>query len=236
MSKSSIHIKPVKNNSESHNLRKTKLDYVKEEYSKYNYSVSYLAISDSRKELEIIAKELTGRSMQAKATPIREGVFLFDKNHTNEDLLKMTLGIEAKFGIKPIQLHVHRDEGHQDLETKKWKPNLHAHIIFEWLNRETGKSFKLDKQKMSELQTYFAEELKMERGKQSTRKHLNALEYKVEKQNENVSKRIKLLQDTGISLESMLFLLENDKNILKKARLVEEQLSKTKNNKKGRSL
>ena len=45
-----------------------------------------------------------------------------------------------------------------------WKPNLHAHIVWDWINHDTGKSCKLDEKAMSEMQTILAECLDMERG------------------------------------------------------------------------
>lgn len=63
-------------------------------------------------------------------------------------------------------MFIHRDEGHysnpEDVAT--WKPNLHAHIVWDWMNHETGKSCKLDEKTMSEMQTVLAECLEMQRG------------------------------------------------------------------------
>ena len=64
MAKSSIHIKPVKPNSESHNLRKVKLDYVREDLTKLNKNFINKNISDSFKELTEIVKEKTGRRIR----------------------------------------------------------------------------------------------------------------------------------------------------------------------------
>lgn len=43
---------------------------------------------------------------------------------------------QQELGITPIQFHIHRDEGHFDSATKEWKPNLHAHIVFDCTCRE----------------------------------------------------------------------------------------------------
>lgn len=90
-------------------------------------------------------------------------------------------GVEQKFKIKAIQLSVHRDEGRWKNENgeKKWTPNYHAHVVFDWQDKKTGKSIKLNRQDMSSLQTYFSESLGMKRGIKSTKKHLGALEYKI---------------------------------------------------------
>lgn len=187
MAKSSIHIQPVKTSSEVHNLRKKDLDYVRKDLSGDNFSWVEKSIKESRRELEILVKEKTGRRMQKKATPIREGVFLISAEHSDKQVLDVIKGIESRFGIRPIQLHIHRDEGHY-AKNGQWKPNLHAHVVFEWIDRKTGKSFKLDKNDMSELQTYFADSLGMERGRKSGKSHLNALEWKIQKKKEFVKK------------------------------------------------
>lgn len=48
--------------------------------------------------------------------------------------------------------------------TGKWIPNHHCHMIFDWIDHKTGKSFKLNKYDTSKLQTLVAESLGMERG------------------------------------------------------------------------
>ena len=55
-------------------------------------------------------------------------------------------GVQGTLGYHTLQVFIHRDEGHysnpEDIAT--WKPNLHAHIVWDWMNHETGKSCKLD--------------------------------------------------------------------------------------------
>ena len=45
-----------------------------------------------------------------------------------------------------------------------WKPNLHAHIVFDWYDHSTGKSIKTTSLDAIEMQTICAEVLGMERG------------------------------------------------------------------------
>lgn len=182
MAKSSIHIEPVKSTSESHNLRLRKFDYVKEDltHKNFNWGFDQVKLSERKKEIESLYLEKVGRKVQDKMEPLREGVFLFSEEHTNEQILNVVLGIEKEFGIKPIQLSIHRDEGHEDKESGIWKPNLHGHIVFDWQNKETGKMYRLKQDDLSRLQDYFAEKLGMERGKKSTRAHKKALDYKIE--------------------------------------------------------
>tara|TARA_R110001606_G_scaffold178630_1_gene325226 strand:- start:486 stop:1205 length:720 start_codon:yes stop_codon:yes gene_type:complete len=232
MAKSSIHIKPVKSNSENHNLRKVKLDYVREDLTALNKSYSNKSISESLKELKTLVKGKTGRKMQAKATPIREGVFLFNKNHTNDDIIKIAGGFKKYFGIMPIQIHIHRDEGHYQKLDGEWKPNYHAHIIFEWIDRETGRSVKLNRDEMSKMQSYVAQSLNMERGKSSSKKHLSSIQWKVaQKEIENVGleKEIQQNENTSLFLDVLSTLRENNPDF---ENYFQEELTKRKKAKK----
>lgn len=115
--------------------------------------------------------------MQKKATPIREGVIVIRQDTTIEQLKGLADAIEQRWGIKTLQIYTHKDEGHTDSEGA-WKPNLHAHIVFDWVNHDTGKSIKLSKQDMAEMQTMVADCLQMVRGESSDIKHLGAIQYK----------------------------------------------------------
>jgi len=222
MAKSSIHIQPIKANSETHNLRKIDYDHVNKDLSHLNFSTgrkdkegNLIPLKKIRKELEILVKKKTGRAMQKKATPLREGVFLFTAEHSNNDVLNSLKGISERFGIKPIQIHLHRDEGHYEKDTNVWKPNLHAHVVFEWIDRNTGKSFKLDRKDMSDMQTHFAEALSMERGKKSLKTHLNAVEYKIKMAEEElkaIKEEIEVKLTPKEKTELTAFKLLADKN------------------------
>ena len=61
-----------------------------------------------------------------------------------------------------------------------WKPNLHAHIVFDWYDHSTGKSIKTTSLDAIEMQTICAEVLGMERGVSSEKKHLEASRYKAQ--------------------------------------------------------
>jgi|GEM_PF-3195197 len=85
----------------------------------------------------------------------------------SNNLLEYARIVEAGWGIKAIQIFLHKDEGHYEnpADKKTWKPNYHAHIIWDWMNHETGKSFKLNADDMSMMQDMVAEALDMERGR-----------------------------------------------------------------------
>lgn len=182
MSKTSIHIQPCKvTTSEAHNLRHTHLDYVRQDLTKDNETWIDLEGKGLVQRLQAIqAKYLasTGQKMQAKATPIREGVVVIDDKTTISDLRAFSDDLRAKWGIRCIQIHIHRDEGHKSLKSGEWKPNLHAHLVFDWTDEKTGKSIKLNKADMAEMQSMLAERLQMQRGQSSDRKHLKAMAFK----------------------------------------------------------
>lgn len=174
----SINVQPVKGGSEQHNKRTKELDYVRKDLSHLNQYWENDTQANRLATIKELAKAKTGRTMQAKATPIREGVVVIQQSTTMEDLHRLADAYRDRLGIEVFQIAIHRDEGYQN--SKEWKPNLHAHLVFDWTNHETGKSVKLNRQKMAEMQTITAEVLGMERGKSSEKKHLTAQQYKAE--------------------------------------------------------
>ena len=181
MSKTSIHIEPCKiGSSEQHNQRLKHLDYVRPDLSHQNERwVGVADLPAHLDNLQTLVKDKTGRSMQAKATPIREGVIVIKQDTTIAQLRGLAGAIEQRWGIKTLQIYTHKDEGHTDSDGS-WKPNLHAHIVFDWVNHDTGKSIKLSKQDMAEMQTMVADCLEMVRGESSDIKHLGAIQYKTQ--------------------------------------------------------
>lgn len=180
MSKSSINVQPASNGSEAHNNRLYDLDYVRDELSYLNEKWVDCSISDERKYAEARCKSISGRKLQKNATPIREGVLLFEDHHDIDDMHRVKDAIYEHFGIRTFQIYMHRDEGHFN-EADEWKPNLHAHFLFNWTDERTGKMIPMKRKDMSELQTVVAKTLGMERGKQSDKVRLSAIEYKVKK-------------------------------------------------------
>ena len=143
--------------------------------------------------IKAMVKQKTGRAMQEKkimvtgkngkqkerngSSPIRESVVNIKPDTTMNDLLKYTKKVQERWCIRAIQIHIHRDEGHYENpdDPSTWKPNLHAHIIWDWMNHDTGKSYKLGKKDMEELQDMAADTLEMERGQRKSetgREHL----------------------------------------------------------------
>ena len=134
----------------------------------------------------------------AGCSPIREGVLLIKPNTTLEDVRWFGEECQQRWGITPLQIFLHKDEGHwlggepppDDKESfqigGRWfKPNYHAHIVFDWMDHETGKSRKLNDDDMMQMQTLASEILSMERGQSKTetgKEHLERNDFIIEKQ------------------------------------------------------
>ena len=181
--------------------------------------------------LKALVKEKTGRAMQEKdveykdkngktrvrkgSSPIREGVVNIKPDTKMDDLLNYVNRVHERWGIRAIQIHMHRDEGHYENPEDKstWKPNLHAHIIWDWIDHQTGKSFKLKAEDMSQIQDMVAETLEMERGKRKEEtgaEHLERNDYilanqrkqSAELDNEIAEKRDRLDAENGNAIKS----------------------------------
>ena len=161
-----------------------------------------------------MVKEKTGRAMQEKererkgkngkiikvagCSPIREGVLLIRPDTTLADVRKFGEECQRRWGITPLQIFLHKDEGHwlngqpeaEDKESfqvgNRWfKPNYHAHVVFDWMNHETGKSRKLNDEDMATMQTLASDILLMERGQAKAvtgKEHLERNDFIIEKQ------------------------------------------------------
>ena len=226
--KSSIHIKPCNTkSSEAHNRRTAEYmrnigksqiyivpeltagneQWINPDFGNPNLQTHY----DNIKRM---VKKKTGRAMQEKererkgksgkiikvagCSPIREGVLLIKPDTTLADVKKFGEECQRRWGITPLQIFLHKDEGHwlngqPDAEDKesfqvgeKWfKPNYHAHIVFDWMNHDTGKSQKLNDDDMMQMQTLASDILSMQRGQtkaETGKEHLERNDFIIEKQ------------------------------------------------------
>ncbi len=115
---------------------------------------------------EIAEGEAQGNKLHHRAKPFKNFLILFEEHHTVDDLNNLVSKITDEYpGIRPMQLALHRDEGHYD-DDGNWVPNLHAHLIYTTNEKGTNKQFRLggkkDTQRLNDLA---AEHLGMERGK-----------------------------------------------------------------------
>ena len=255
--KSSIHIKPCNTkSSEAHNRRTAEYmrnigeskiyivpelsadneQWINPDFGNPNLQTHY----DNIKRM---VKEKTGRAMQEKererkgkngkiikvagCSPIREGVLLIKPDTTLADVKKFGEECQRRWGITPLQIFLHKDEGHwlngqPDAEDKesfqvgeKWfKPNYHAHIVFGWMNHDTGKSQKLNDNDMMEMQTLASDILFMERGQSKTitdKEHLERNDFIIEKQKAELQR----IDETKRHKEQQISLAEQELKLVK---------------------
>ena len=232
--KSSIHIKPCNTkSSEAHNRRTaeymrnigTSKIYIVPELSAdneqwINPNFGNPDLQTHYDNIKRMVKEKTGRAMQEKererkgkngkiikvagCSPIREGVLLIKPDTTLADVKKFGEECQRRWGITPLQIYLHKDEGHwlsgqpspEDRESFKvgdrwFKPNYHAHIVFDWMNHDTGKSIKLNDDDMTTMQNLASDILSMERGQSKAvtgKKHLERNDFIIEKQKEEMKR------------------------------------------------
>ena len=134
----------------------------------------------------------------AGCSPIREGVLLIKPDTTLEDVRRFGEECQQCWGITPLQIFLHKDEGHWlsgepapddkesfQIDGRWFKPNYHAHIVFDWMDHDMGKSRKLNDDDMTQMQTLASEILSMERGQSKTetgKEHLERNDFIIEKQ------------------------------------------------------
>lgn len=181
MAKTSINVRACNiGSAERHNLRSKELDYIRPELTHRNEQWVERSIPEVHQDIAEKYKTTTGQGLQKKATPIREGVVVIQEDTTINQLRELADRLEKRFGIHTFQIYTHKDEGAAVWNglANEWKPNYHAHMIFDWTDGHTGKTIKLNQHDMAEMQTITAECLGMERGVSSDRKHLSAIQYK----------------------------------------------------------
>jgi hypothetical protein len=156
--------------------------------------------------------EKTNQKVQEGTHFLKEAVVVIHEGTTMEELVQLAKKIEEASAIevdvkkkvngkmiktgerqvmpgwKPLQIHIHRDEGNTDNPEGVFERNWHAHIVFDVQDKETGKSLKLAPMDMVKLQDITAEVLKMKRGERSGRVHMESHEYKITAQLEKVKK------------------------------------------------
>lgn len=181
MAKTSINVRACNiGSAERHNLRSKELDYIRPELTHRNEQWVERSIPEVHQDIAEKYKAATGQGLQKKATPIREGVVVIQEDTTINQLRELADRLEKRFGIHTFQIYTHKDEGAAVWNglANEWKPNYHAHMIFDWTDGHTGKTIKLNQHDMAEMQTITAQYLNMERGVSSDRKHLSAIQYK----------------------------------------------------------
>lgn len=144
---------------------------------------------------------ITHKSLPKNAVPVKEAVVRIKKDTSIEDLRHLAAFWEKKWGIRAVGIYIHLDEGHwgtlkdgqtEDMyrrddgkewkrmnefgEWEYWKPNYHAHIVFDWFDHKKARCISLDKQDMSQKESDSARILGMERGTPKTISGVHALD------------------------------------------------------------
>ena len=212
MSKSSIHFRPVLASSTAHNERQTKLDYVYENLTRNNETWKVSEIETRTQEIQAHCKATSGRKLQKNAVPVREAVVNLNSYHSMEDLHKLADELRNEFKIDCFQIHIHRDEGKSQDEL-----NHHAHMLFDWQNKSTGKMLRLNREDLSKIQDRVASTLEMERGElrvNSNRDRLEAVEYKKvqeQKQLERIQASLDDLRGRGATISQESDIISKNK-------------------------
>jgi ABC-type enterochelin transport system substrate-binding protein len=174
-----------------------------------NSSWEQSKISDRLKEIKAHCIDKSGRKLQKNAEPIREAVVNIKSTTTMADLRRLSDTLQKELKIEAFQIHIHRDEGKSRNEL-----NHHAHIVFDWQDKDKGTTIKFNKQGLSQMQNIVSDVLKMERGVTSDKTHLKALQYKNQQEAEKLAflmaktaelntKRTDLSKDIGKDIERL---------------------------------
>lgn len=198
--KASIHIQPVKGNSEQHNLRQDKPYYLIENNKeiinlKENQINSFLLrsnigsfdedkdkfknlswikehIGNAERRIEALYKASTGQKMQKKATPIREGVINLPANLSTDKCFKRINNLKDDLERK-FGIKTIQIHIHQDegYIAENGKKMINSHAHLVFdWTDEKGKSLKLGKEEFSIIQDITAKCMEMERG---IKKHIS---------------------------------------------------------------
>lgn len=148
----------------------------------------------------------THKRMPRSAVPVKEAVVVIKEDTTIEQVKAWADWCHQSYDIRPVGIYLHLDEGHwAELDEEQgqceemyerhdgkewkrmnprgnyeyWKPNYHAHVLFDWFDHDKARCINLDRKVMREMEDELAKTLCMERGTPSNRKYLDANTYKM---------------------------------------------------------
>ena len=170
----------------------------------------------------------THKRMPRSAVPVKEAVVVIKEDTTIEQVKAWADWCHQSYDIRPVGIYLHLDEGHwAELDEEQgqceemyerhdgkewkrmnprgnyeyWKPNYHAHVLFDWFDHDKARCINLDRKVMREMEDELAKTLCMERGTPSNRKYLDANTYKMVMESQrtamelaNSVKKVKSLQ------------------------------------------
>lgn len=224
---SSINFQKAKSYSYSHNFReeeeKKEAKYLlPEEYHQEN---EYWVLSDENGKIkipqEVFLEQVRKTKRKGGANPKFENahweaVINLNSHHTMKNLHELRKHIESKYKFICCAMTIHRDEGVLlDIKGEKVpKYNYHAHLNF-ITYANGGQQFRLNKRKLSELQSEVAEVLGMERGVSAQitkRKHIKHQHYRYVVEQEDklkTEKELVLQQNTELQEKNQTLAAKN---------------------------
>lgn len=136
--------------------------------------------SEVLKEIDKLYDEAMAKlkGTKGKRTPkersFHEAIFEIAEDTTMEQCQELADVICKLTGFRTLQISIHRDEGHTDLEGN-FKTHYHAHAVFFTLDKDTGKQLArqeaaLTKYNLSKIQDLASEILGLERGQRGSKK------------------------------------------------------------------
>lgn len=231
MKKSSINFKAVASGSEEHNQRLVIPDYVIPGDEKIPKNISQVKepIAERLEKIKSLYSQKVKQKWQTQMTPIKEAVIVIDQASFRDsegklstqaviDKLKaLDKALFDRYGIQSFQRYIHFDEGKKSERgaiTPLWERNLHAHVVFDWQNKQTGKMAKIGRKEMSDIQTLTADIMGLQRGVVNSKaERLEHGEYrnKMEELQEELRRKKSRLTLLMNNVESLKMKLENYK-------------------------
>lgn len=233
-------------NAERHNRREKHLEHPRPELQPEDKAKWIWEVEDKKSvyqmqkqaEREYAAKERTvkgkygeykmHKTLPKNAEPVKEAVVVIKEDTTIEQVKAWADWCHQSYGIRPVGIYIHMDEGHwAELDEKQgqceemyerndgkewkrlnafgnyeyWKPNYHAHVLFDWFDHDEARCINLDRKVMRTMEDELAKALDMERGTPSKRRYLDSDTYKMVMESQRISlelansvKKVKSLQ------------------------------------------
>lgn len=156
-----------------------------------------------------------------RAAFIRESCVVIKQETTLEDVRRFADSVCSEFGVKCLGIWLHKDEGYHRSKyiegDNKWKPNLHAHVLFDWYLPQKGRVARSTSNWYSMMQDMAAAALNMERGEKSERKHIASKEYAEQQAQNRLSTLYNKIAQMERSIKAQTTQLENKEKKLKEA-------------------
>ena len=201
----------------------------------------------------------THKTMPRSAVPVKEAVVVIKEDTTIEQVKAWADWCHQSYGIRPVGIYLHLDEGHwAELDEEQgqyeemyerhdgkewkrmnprgnyeyWKPNYHAHVLFDWFDHDEARCINLGREVMRKMEDELARMLGMERGTPSNRKHLDANTYKMVMENHRIAMELANSVKKVKSLQTMI------ENLTKQRENIEAELIEgyTEKNRKDKEL